>query len=155
MHAPLRFSKPQPSESPQRICASRLNEKTPAALAPPEIISFPESPAMIVRYALFEGTIHEGREQEFRAFVKERLVPLWTRFPGAEEVRVMDGLDRDDGAPVYAMALAIRYPDLAAVEKALQATVRFESREVTGELLKLFTGKVHHHIFSANDYTPA
>lgn len=107
---------------------------------------------MIIRYALFEGTIHEGREAEFRAFVKERLVPLWTRFPGAEEVRVLDGLERDEGAPTYAMALSIRYPDMAAVETALQSPVRFESREVTGELLKMFTGKVHHHVFEANKY---
>jgi hypothetical protein len=110
---------------------------------------------MIIRYALFEGVIHEGREDEFRAFVKERLVPMWTQFPGAEEVRVMDGIDRDEGAPVYAMALAIRYPDIAAVEVALQSDVRLRSREITGELLKLFTGKVHHHLFSANEYTPA
>ena len=107
---------------------------------------------MIVRYAFFEGIIHEGREEDFRAFVRERLVPLWTQFPGAEEVRVLDGLDRDEGAPEYAMALAIRYPDMAAVEVALQSDVRFQSREVTGELLKMFTGRVHHHVFSANDY---
>jgi hypothetical protein len=31
---------------------------------------------MIIRYALFEGEIHLGREAEFRRFVKERLVPL-------------------------------------------------------------------------------
>jgi hypothetical protein len=107
---------------------------------------------MIIRYALFEGEIHLGKDAEFRSFVKERLVPLWTQFPGATEVRVLDGLDRDEGAPVYAMALAIRYPDMAAVEKALQSDVRFQSREVTGELLKLFTGKVHHHLFSVNEY---
>ena len=107
---------------------------------------------MIIRYALFEGTIHAGREAEFRAFVKDRLVPLWTRFPGAEEVRVLDGLGRDEGAPTYAMALAIRYPDMAAVEMALQSPVRFESRELTGELLKMFTGRVHHHVFDGNDY---
>jgi hypothetical protein len=111
-----------------------------------------ESLSMIIRYALFEGTIHEGREAEFRTFVKERLVPLWTQFPGAEEVRVLDGLARDEGAPAYAMALAIRYPDMAAVEQALQSPVRFESREVTGELLKMFTGRVHHHVFDANEY---
>jgi hypothetical protein len=110
---------------------------------------------MIIRYALFEGVIHAGREQEFRAFVKDRLVPLWTQFPGAEEVRVLDGLDRDEGAPNYAMALAIRYPDMAAVTKALQSDVRAQSREVTGELLKLFTGKVHHHVFEASEYAPA
>ena len=111
-----------------------------------------EGNTMIIRYALFEGIIHEGKEAEFRSFVKQRLVPLWTQFPGAQEVRVLDGLDRDAGAPTYAMALAIRYPDMAAVEQALQSDIRMESREVTEELLKLFTGKVHHHVFAANEY---
>jgi hypothetical protein len=109
---------------------------------------------MIIRYALFEGEIHAGREAEFRTFVKERLVPLWTQFPGAQEVRVLDGVSRDKGAPVYAMALAIRYADMESVERALQSDVRNQSREVTGELLKLFTGKVHHHVFGANQYEP-
>ncbi|WFS04527.1 hypothetical protein [Rhizobium tumorigenes] len=110
---------------------------------------------MIVRYALFEGEIHAGKEAEFRAFVKEKLVPLWTQFPGAEEVRVLDGFDRDEGAPVYAMALAVRYPDMDAVDAALRSDVRYQSREVSGELLKMFTGRVHHHLFTANDYAPA
>lgn len=110
---------------------------------------------MIVRYALFEGCIHEGREEEFRAFVKERLVPLWTQFPGAEEVRVLDGTDRDEGAPHYAMALAIRYPDMDACNMALASPVRAQSREVTGELLTMFTGRVHHHVFAASEYAPA
>lgn len=110
---------------------------------------------MIIRYALFEGQIHQGREADFRAFVKERLVPLWTQFPGAEEVRVLDGVDRDEGAPEYAMALAIRYPDMAAVEAALSSDVRTESRNVTAELLELFTGRVHHHVFEASEYAPS
>ncbi|PZM10566.1 hypothetical protein [Rhizobium tubonense] len=110
---------------------------------------------MIIRYALFEGEIHPGKEAEFRAFVKERLVPLWTQFPQAQEVRVLDGLERDEGAPVYAMALAIRYPNLDAVNAALLSDVRFQSREVTGELLQMFTGRVHHHLFAANEYAPA
>ena len=107
---------------------------------------------MIIRYALFEGQIHEGMEQQFRTFVKENLVPLWTQFPGAEEVRVLDGVSRDDGAPAYAMALAIRYPDLDTVQLALESDVRTQSREVTGTLLKMFTGKVHHHVFEAAEY---
>ncbi|MGO7074084.1 hypothetical protein ACCT03_09760 [Rhizobium johnstonii] len=109
---------------------------------------------MIIRYALFEGEIHPGKEGEFREFVRQRLVPLWTKFPGAEEIRVLDGVERDEGAPVYAMALAIRYPDMDAVNAALLSDVRSESREVTGELLQLFTGKVHHHVFAANEYAP-
>ncbi|MGO7732655.1 hypothetical protein [Rhizobium leguminosarum] len=109
---------------------------------------------MIIRYALFEGEIHPGKEGEFREFVRQRLVPLWTKFPGAEEIRVLDGMERDEGAPIYAMALAIRYPDMDAVNTALLSDVRSESREVTGELLQLFTGKVHHHVFAANEYAP-
>lgn len=107
---------------------------------------------MIIRYALFEGKICEGREAEFRALVKERLVPLWTQFPGAQEVRVLDGLERDEGAPEYAMALAIRYPDMDAVNSALKSEVRFQSRSVTSELLTLFAGRVHHHVFHAREY---
>jgi hypothetical protein len=107
---------------------------------------------MIIRYAFFEGEIHAGKKQAFRDFVKRRLVPLWTTFPGAEEVRVLDGKERDEGAPPFAMALAIRYRDMAACNRALQSDVRTKSREVTGELIKMFTGRIHHHVFDANDY---
>lgn len=110
---------------------------------------------MIVRYALFEGEIHQGHEAEFRRFVNERLVPLWTRFPGAEDVRVGFGTERDEGAPAYALVLAIRYPDMQACNLALQSDVRFESREVTRDLLAMFTGRVHHHVFETDAYPPA
>lgn len=107
---------------------------------------------MITRYAFFEGEIHAGRESEFREFVREKLVPLWIQFPGATEVRVMDELERDEGSPSYAMILAIRYPSREDVARALESSVRFQSREVTGELLKLFTGRVHHHVCETSDY---
>ncbi|TIP77721.1 MAG: hypothetical protein E5X63_39400, partial [Mesorhizobium sp.] len=84
----------------------------------------------------------------------DRLVPLWTQFPGAEEIRILDGTIRDEGAPTYAMALAIRYPDMTACELALQSPIRSESREATGELLKMFTGRVHHHVFDTSEYEP-
>ena len=45
--------------------------------------------AMIVRQALFEGVVHQGREPEFRAYVADRLLPLWRHFPGVREVRVL------------------------------------------------------------------
>jgi len=109
---------------------------------------------MLIRYALFEGQIHAGREAEFRRFVEERLVPLWTKFPGAQEVSVQFGTERDEGAPVYAMVLAIKYPTASDLERALNSDVRARSREVTGELLKMFNGRVHHHVFEATAYPP-
>jgi len=110
---------------------------------------------MITRYALFEGEIHPGRETEFRTFVRERLVPLWTRFPGALDIKVSFEEARDEGAASYPLILAVSYPDLAAVDAALQSKVRFESREVTKELLAMFTVSVHHHVCEANTYPPA
>ncbi len=110
---------------------------------------------MIIRYALFEGTIHPGKEHAFRSYVEETLVPLWTRFPGAEEIRVLYGDERDEGAPAFAMALAIRYPDLETCHKALESDVRYESRDRSQELMTMFTGKVHHHIFKASEYSPS
>ena len=44
---------------------------------------------MIVRQAFFEGTIHPGREAEFRHFVETRLLPMWRRFPGVRDLRVL------------------------------------------------------------------
>lgn len=102
---------------------------------------------MYIRCAFFEGRIKPGQEQAFHAFVTDNLVPLWTKFPGAQEVRVLSQKESDTGDPQYAMVLAIRYPDMAAIEKAMQSGVRFRSREVTGELVKMFEGRIFHTIF--------
>ncbi len=110
---------------------------------------------MITRYALFEGTVREGKTDAFRSAVIERLVPLWCQFAGASEVRVMFGEERDEGAPEFPLILAISYPDRAALERALASPVRAQSREVTGEIVAAyFDGRIHHHVTSANLYEP-
>jgi len=109
---------------------------------------------MITRYALFEGSIKTGHEADFRTFVNEKLVPLWTQFDGAQEVRVMFGEDRDEGAPEFPLILAITYPDLEAMGRALECDARFKSRDVTGELVDLyFEGRIHHHVTEAQNFT--
>jgi hypothetical protein len=103
---------------------------------------------MIVRQAFFEGTVKRGREAEFRAFVEERLVPMWRRFPEARDVRVMFAHARDEGAPPLALSLAMVFDDEPALQRALEAPVRFASREVTAELMQMFEGRIHHHVFT-------
>jgi hypothetical protein len=111
---------------------------------------------MITRYALFEGTVHEGQTAAFQAAVKERLAPIWATFPGACEVRVMFGAERDEGAPEFPLVLAISYPDRAAMGLALESEARATSREVTGEIVaQYFTGRIHHHVTEANLYPVA
>lgn len=102
---------------------------------------------MIVRQAFFEGTVHAGREAEFRAFVEQKLMPLWRLFPGARDVRVLFASERDEGAPPFALSLAMTFEDETALAAALQAPVRFESRALTGELMQMFDGRIHHHVF--------
>jgi hypothetical protein len=108
---------------------------------------------MITRYAFFEGTVKPGKTDAFRATVKERLVPLWTRFPGNTDVRVMFGEDRDAGAPEFPLVLGITYPDLATMEAALTSEARNRSKEVTGEVVaEFFDGRIHHHVTEATEY---
>jgi len=88
---------------------------------------------MITRFALFEGSVKAGKTPAFRAAVKERLVPIWTQFPGITDVRVMFGEDR----------------------AALDSPARAQSREVTGEIVaECFEGRIHHHVTELNEYVP-
>jgi hypothetical protein len=104
---------------------------------------------MFIRCAFFEGKVKLGCEEAFAAFVKDRLVPLWTQFPGAEEVRVLRQQDSDTEQPHYAMVLAIRYPSQAAIDEALKSEVRAKSRSETVELVKMFEGRIFHTVFEA------
>lgn len=111
---------------------------------------------MITRYALFDGKVHDGQMGAFRAAVLDELVPKWKAFPGALAVRVCFADSRDDGAPDYPLILAVDYPDLAAVDRALASPARAEGREATNRLLaRFFTGRVHHHITQAHTFDPA
>lgn len=108
---------------------------------------------MITRYALFQGTVKNGQTDAFRSFALDNLVPLWKQFTGASEVRVMFSEDRDEGAPEFPLILAISYPDMAAMESALESPARFQSKEVTGQMVeKYFDGVIHHHVTLANHF---
>jgi hypothetical protein len=110
---------------------------------------------MITRYAFFEGTVKAGKTNAFRAAVNERLVPLWTQFPGNTDVRVMFSEERDAGAPEFPLVLGITYPDLATMQAAMTSDARDQSKEVTGEVVaEFFEGRIHHHVTEAAEYKP-
>jgi hypothetical protein len=99
---------------------------------------------MITRTAVFEGTLKKGLEERFFAAVKERLLPLWQRFPYASNVRMLRVTACDAGAPSIVMIQQIDYPSMAALEEALASPVRAESRAVTMELMQMFEGRLYH-----------
>ena len=102
---------------------------------------------MFIRCAFFEGKVKPGCDRAFADFVKERLLPFWTQFPDAEEVRVLRQLDSDTDSPHYAMVLAIKYPSREAIELAMASDVRAQSRAETGDLIKIFEGRIFHTVF--------
>jgi hypothetical protein len=99
---------------------------------------------MITRTAVFEGTFKQGMEERFFAEVKQRLLPLWQRFPHASNVRMLRVTGRDAHAPPIAMIQQIDYPSMAALEEALASPVRIEARAVTMELMQMFEGRLYH-----------
>lgn len=108
---------------------------------------------MITRYALFEGKVHDGQTEAFRQAVLTELLPKWKAFPGATAVRVSFSESRDDGAPEYPLILAVSYPDLSAVDRALASPARSEGKAATEAVLaRFFTGRIHHHITTAHDH---
>ena len=107
---------------------------------------------MLKRFAFFEGAIRPGCEAAFDAYVNERLVPLWTRFPGATRVEILRESEAEEGSHRYPMALAVTYPDRAAMERALASPVRSESREVTKGLHDYFDGRIFHVVYDLADH---
>jgi hypothetical protein len=89
---------------------------------------------MFKRLAFFEGAIRPCREAAFDAYVNERLVPLWTRFPKALRIEALREVEAEDGAHRYPMVLSTAYPDRGAIDEALGSSVRFESYGIHASL---------------------
>ena len=107
---------------------------------------------MFKRLAFFEGAIAKGREAEFDAYIQERLVPLWTKFPGALRVETLREVEAEDGSHRFPLVLQITYPSRAAIDEALASAVRFESREMTKGLLAMFEGRVFHVVYASAEH---
>ncbi|HYV87917.1 MAG TPA: hypothetical protein VFA91_05020 [Candidatus Polarisedimenticolia bacterium] len=110
---------------------------------------------MYIRCAFFEGRVKPGHEAAFTDFVRDRLVPLWRQFPGAQEVRVLRQQQADVSEPYYEMVLCIAYPSLHAIDKALTSDVRARSRAETTELVKMFEGRIFHTVFKSEQFAPS
>ncbi len=107
---------------------------------------------MFIRCAFFQGKVKPGMEDAFNRYIRDRLVPLWTRFPGAQEVRVLRQVESDVDNPHFGMVVSVRYPSRESIATALASEVRMTSREVSKDLIAMFDGSVFHTVFSADEY---
>ena len=108
---------------------------------------------MIIRFALFEGQIHPGQTEAFRAAVLAEVLPHWKSFPGVLAVRVCFANERDAGAPELPLVLAISYPNRESVDVALASPQRALAKAATESVLaRFFNGRIHHHITEAHEH---
>ena len=105
---------------------------------------------MYIRCAFFEGRVKAGQEEAFARFVKDRLVPLWTQFPGARgSARLATARVRHRQSALCHGPRHSSYPSLAAIDAALKSDVRSQSRAETTDLVKMFDGRIFHTVFEA------
>ena len=104
----------------------------------------------ITRSAIFEGQIKAGCEELFFEQVLGRLAPLWRRFPGALDVRLMRIEARDADAAPIVMIQQVDYADMASLEAALRSPERTEARAATLEVMEMFEGRFYHVISQGN-----
>ncbi len=101
---------------------------------------------MLTRVAVFEGAIVAGGEDAFFGQVRERLEPIWRRFPHVLAVRVLRTREADPGAIPVVMVLEMDFPDLGSIRASLASDIKTEAHETTLEVLKPFSGRFFHFI---------
>ena len=109
---------------------------------------------MFVRCAFFKGLIAKGKEEEFHACWRERLVPLWSAFPNLLELRVMRDVESDDEESRFPLVMAMKFASRADIENALASPTRWESKEVSKALLEMLEGHVIHTVFETDEFEP-
>ena len=109
---------------------------------------------MLTRTAIYEGTVRDGREEEFFRRVRDELEPFWRRFPGVTAVRVQRLVSKDADARPIAMILEMDFPDMAAIDDCLASPIRPESHEATEKVMTLFDGRFYHYVTEATVLPP-
>ena len=104
---------------------------------------------MLTRTALYEGTIKDGRDDEFFRRVRDELYPFWRRFPGVLAVRVQRTTNRDGDSRPIAMILEMDFPDQETLDRCLASSIRPESHEATEKVMAMFDGRFYHLVAEA------
>jgi len=110
---------------------------------------------MLTRTAIYEGTVRDGREEEFFRRVRDELEPFWRRFPGVTAVRVQRLVAKDADARPIAMILEMDFPDQAALDACLASPIRPESHAATEAVMRMFEGRFYHLVSEGRTLPPS
>lgn len=106
---------------------------------------------MIVRFALYHGTLVGGDRAAFDHHLHTRMLPLISAFPGLQSLRVLVPAEGDGRLAGAVLALEMTYPDRAAMAAALASPERARNAEETQGLLALLEDpQVSHSVFEVD-----
>ena len=97
---------------------------------------------MLIKQALFLGTLKPGQEAKMRTYVEQVLAPLWQKFTGAARVEVLFSQTLDSKGPEIPLILSIAYENQAKLEEAMASPARHESRALLPAFYKTYWAKV-------------
>ena len=102
---------------------------------------------MYTRSAIFEGSILPGKEEEFYAAVRERLLPAWRGMLHATAVRLYRPVRRDEGTASVFLVQEIDYPSLEAIDEALASPRREAAAAALASVQHLYQGRHYHYVY--------
>ncbi len=104
---------------------------------------------MLTKYAFFAGTLKPDCEVEMKAFIDEKLAPLWMQFKPSKEVHILYGFEQEPKGPTIPLVLAVTYEDEEAMAQAMESKARYEARDILPELYERFFEEINlwHYVF--------
>jgi len=104
---------------------------------------------MLTKYAFFTGSLKPNCEEQMKAFVDEKLAPLWRQFLPSEEVNILYGVKQEPKGPNIPLVLAVTYKDEVAMAQAMESKARHEAREILPEFYERFFEEINlwHYVF--------
>lgn len=99
---------------------------------------------MIVRSAVLEGRVAQGREAAFDAAMAGDVMSAIRRYPGLVDVRLRRPAEKEEGAPPVCMVFDLYFASLDDMKAALASPTRQEVRTIITAAMKDFEGKVYH-----------
>lgn len=101
---------------------------------------------MLIRLAIFRGTLPPENRAEFVAHLNEKMLPLIRSFPNISSVDALYPEISDDALADVRLILDMRYVDQHAMETALASPERAKNGEETKTLLALMHSPTVEHI---------
>ena len=102
---------------------------------------------MIIRQAIFVGTVDPSYRKAFDVHVATRVLPLLRTLPGLTEAKVLKTLEADAQGPEVYQIYQLQFPNIAAMQMMLASERRQDVHKAMAKILPWFEGMILHNVF--------